>query len=139
MNYYAARQRESDQRWDYTLENNGRIRPVGYCAPWKEWNQVDQALSPEAWQRYLINRLKYHDQGHATAEKAQACYKRYLLDNSLTLMHKLATAQHQCAECGEWTSFYADINGQTIFLCELHNNREGVEAHFEVGESLSSF
>lgn len=54
MNYYDARQRQ-DKRWDYTVMNDNRIRPVGYC--------------PDCG-------------SHDTAEEARECFARYLLDGS---------------------------------------------------------
>lgn len=54
MNYYDARQRQDNKRWDYTRMNDGHISPVGYCGD--------------------------ADHAHDTAEAARECFARYLLD-----------------------------------------------------------
>lgn len=44
MNYYKARQRESDGRWDYTCQNDGRVWSVGYCRKYKEWTKEQMEM-----------------------------------------------------------------------------------------------
>lgn len=114
MNYLAARRRGADGPWHFTCKNDGRVRPVGYCA-----------------------------QGgcdHATPEEAQACYRRYLLDNRLRL-DGTTTAHQRCRapDCSELTDRFAEIDMQTWPLCDAHRSREVVEQLFpEVGEIWSS-
>lgn len=131
MNYYAARQREKTKKWDYTCRNDGQIWPVGYCAG----RLVDVMKVPED------KREPYHEDGHETAEEAQECYKRYVLDNDLRLDSKMSGQQRRCEAdgCEEWTQGLATIRGGQMFvLCDEHRNRETVEGMFSVGEIWSS-
>lgn len=113
MNYQKARQQEVTGKWHYTNKNDGRIYPIGDCAG---------------------------HEGHNTAEEAQECYKRYLLDNNLILDHKWSEPFPKCKVCGEITSGMAFISEaeQYIALCDTHRTKEEVEKIFHVGESLWS-
>src|SRR5688572_23248514 len=102
MNYYAARQRLKDQRWDYTLND----RPYGYCREY-----VDPDQYPESIREYMTEnevqktrafQHKYHRDGHATEQEACDCYKEYMLDHHLQLDREDCNSQHKCQKCGEW-------------------------------------
>lgn len=92
MNYYAARERLSDGRFDFTCRNDDKTWPVGYCHEYRQWSASDfnfmseEAAAREAEklnQKYEPVREAFHSDGHATAEEAQACYRRFLLDTRL--------------------------------------------------------
>lgn len=132
MNHYAARQRESDKRWDYTCQNGTRIHPVGYCAG----KLVDVMEIPED------EREPYHEHGHDTPEAARECYKRYMLDSRLRLDGKMSDQKRMCeAEgCEEWTQGVARVGPMISFvLCDDHRTRETVETLYSVGDSWSSY
>ena len=143
MNYYKPRQREFDFRWDYTSMNDGHVTPVGYCRPWRDWDEATKKLSPTEYERYVADKEKYHDHGHATAQEAANCYRNYILDHGLTLNHKDSNAQHKCEICGEWTQGFAILNNTNLYmLCDLHNNRESVETLYTLSadtEIISSW
>jgi hypothetical protein len=144
MNYYAARQRQKDMRWDYTVRNDDRTSPVGYCAPYMEWTEEffkKIGIGEDHPQVVLGKNFKHkhHTGGHATREEAQSCYREYLLDQRLRLKRERTDTQKKCAVCGSWTTLYAEIDMETWDLCEAHNSREEVEKFFEPpGEIWSS-
>lgn len=116
MNYYDARQRKSDNRWDYTCMNGDRVWPVGYCGD--------------------------HKDGHETAVGAQECYKQYLLDRHLKLDQRMPGQQRRCQVkgCDAWTQKYASIGVLRMFiLCDTHRTLEVVSSRFSVGSSTSSY
>jgi hypothetical protein len=133
MNYYDARQRNEDKRWDYTCRNDDRIWPVGYCHTYVEPEELDKIwpMREEEREKHVANKHKYHTTGHATAEEACECYREYLLDQELRLGNKW-DSQHHCEVCDAWTDMYAEV-GHTKYmnLCEAHNNREEVEKLFK--------
>ncbi len=139
MNHYKARQRK-DGRWDYTCANDGKAWPVGYCHEYREPDPEDWIwkMHPDDAQRVRDNKDKYHGCGHATEEEAQACYKKYLLENELSLNRKSSNAQYKCKVCGEWTQLFAEVDWHIFNLCEKHQNLESVEPLFQIGESWSS-
>jgi len=119
VNYYAARQRQDNGKWDFTCMNDGRGRPVGYCA--------------EAGGSH-----------HDTEEEAQACYRKYLLDTRVRYRsHKEGEAgtYEKCKVCGKLTNGYAEVGHLSIyFLCQEHQTREALEEVYgEVGEIWSSW
>lgn len=132
MNYYEPRQRESDQRWDFTCQNDDHVWPVGYCRPWldveeREGDPVITQLLITEEKRALPFKDKHHSNGHETAEEAAQCYRQYLLDQKLRLMGE-AGERRECNVCDEMTNLYAEIiNGPFLSLCKAHNNRETVE------------
>lgn len=134
MNYYGARQRESDQRWDFTCKNDDRIWPVGYCHEYREWTAARlswvrdeaeaaaQAVRLEAEQAPL--RDKYHADGHATADEADRCFYDYQLDHLRPL--EFSGAQYPCAVCGAWSQQGLEAEQLSdAILCADHANREG--------------
>lgn len=114
MNYYGARQREGDKKWDYTCKNDNRVWPVGYCA------QSDGG---------------HHD----TKEDAYKCYTKYLLDNRMRLDRKLSNMQLKCEICAVYTEMQAEVDQTAFTLCDEHRTRENVEKLFgTVGDIISS-
>jgi hypothetical protein len=108
MNYYDAREMRNTQGdpgglWHYTLQNDDRIYPVGYCA---------QGCA-----------------GHATPEEAREHYRLYLLDNARYDDGVMIDEMRKCEVCGEWTMFYAHIplNMERHILCDEHRNRETLD------------
>lgn len=156
MNYYAARQREKDKRWDFTVMNDKRIRPVGYCRPYEPLSSslMPQQVVEQHNSEYGRFQKKYHDDGHATAEEACNCYREYELDNHLRfgkISLDEAKSKRQALEyceaiaghgiCGEVTASAAWIAGSISSrwnLCWQHLNRESVDGLFSVGEIWSS-
>ncbi|MHB1950232.1 MAG: hypothetical protein ACYCQK_02005 [Acidiferrobacteraceae bacterium] len=88
MNYYDARQRQDDKRWDYTRMNDGRIWPVGYCASKApcECVTIERGYSADPGCQTCSGsgRVANPDYcgSHDTAEEARACFARYLLDGA---------------------------------------------------------
>lgn len=153
MNHDSARQRKSDQRWDYTTSNDGRGHAIGYCAGWREPVRDDyvrifgesraDACIAEFEAVHRPHQAKYHADGHATAEEACECYKRYRLDCELTFLedNPKASSQHRCkaAGCDVFTSGRAKVGAYNVWpLCAEHRTREVVALLFDVGESWHS-
>jgi len=135
MNYYQAKQRKSDNKWDYTRNN----RPTGYCCEYKE---IDPKVIPitEAQQKeYRDTSHKHHVNGHASEEEACECYKQYLLDHQLILNKKMSNQQLKCRVCDQWTQGFAEVHCSMFVLCPEHNNRKAVESLLSIGEACSSW
>lgn len=154
MNYYGARQRLSDGRWDYTCKNDGSTWPLGYCAGSRAYSASDfnfmgeEAAAREAQklnERNAPHLSKFHKDGHATEAEAAACYRAYLLDMHLRFSDKPSEdEQHRCAACGAWTQHLGWLEGSMgaylWHLCAAHQTREAVEALMPpVGTSISSY
>lgn len=145
MNYYGPRQRQTDRRWDYTCMNDHIVWPMGYCEGYKEWwidlkERVGYEARPDEIEKYQTHKDKHHTDGHATAEEACQCYRRYLLDHKTRLGLKWSDSQHRCKVCGEWTQMYAEVDHTPFELCETHNTQEQLELLFETpGEIWSSW
>jgi hypothetical protein len=146
MNYYQARQRKVDNRWDYSCRNDDRIWPVGYCAKYRDPEEMASDLVPILmWRKDEIERIratkdKYHTDGHATAEEACECYRQYLLDHKLRLDGESKDTWHKCLVCETLTNHFAEIEMQVYVLCDKYRTREEVEKLFgPVGESISSY
>lgn len=104
MNYLAARQRQSDGRWDYTSHNDRYgTHAIGYC----------------------------HQAGgghHATQAEAEMCYREYLMDNAVYDVEE-RDAKRQCKMpgCEVWTQNMARVGQyQYYHLCKDHMNRESL-------------
>jgi hypothetical protein len=149
MNYYDARQRQSDGKWDYSVMNDGHVHPAGYCSTWPvkncEKNETVVWLPKEEWDKHrkeiFAKQEKYHDHGHATHEEACECYRQYLLDSSLRFHEpeKELDTQYKCEICGAWTQCYAIVEMSQWNLCKEHLNRESVEKLFgPIGSIMSS-
>lgn len=142
MNWYCARQRESDGRWDYTNRNSTGTYALGYCAGWRELDHehlgkifgVDRLpWFEQDLEKRRAHQGKYHADGHATAGEADACYRQYQLDNELRLHDPPADpdALHKCAVCGTFTAGMAEIGEHWHrHLCDAHRTREAVAGLF---------
>lgn len=138
MNYFGPRQRESDNRWDYTCRNDNWIYPTGYCHKFIPLNGGLMHVSEEQVVEHERFRDKYHTTGHDTPDEACECYKQYMIDQRFHI-GKFEDSQHKCQVCGEWTQQYIQIGGyQTFDLCDKHANREEVEKLFTVWTSMES-
>lgn len=131
MNYYRSRQRESDHRWDYTCKQNQKVWPIGYCS--------GQSVEGP-------NAHKYHSDGHATAEEADECYRRYLLDNEIQFSSgEGSRVLHVCQYpgCEEFTAGIAEVGCgpcAIYHLCNEHRTKEVVAELFKgPGLIIASF
>ena len=118
MNYYEAREREADGRWDFTRMNDGKVWAVGYCA------DVDHA-------------------SHGSREEANECYRTFLLDKCLHLDGTTGNVHRPCSVegCGVLTNIVARIQGPMLDewpLCDAHRKREVVETLFKGPEKIIS-
>lgn len=131
MNTYRVSERK-DGRFDFTCENDGRIWPVGYCAPYREWWTGDNPVpaSQHRIDEYKATAHKHHAHGHATPQEAAACYREWQLDHKLNLGQESISEQRKCVVCGEWTNLSASVETQIWWLCEKHHNREEIEKLF---------
>lgn len=136
MRHLCARQRESDKRWDFTSGGRKGAYPVGYCAGYREFTADDLAVHDQGHADRLNAeqepfREKYHTDGHATKEKACACYREYLLDMRLQLRRRVdpdALRRCEAEGCDEWTGHYAQVgSAQMWHLCDEHLNRDTVD------------
>lgn len=139
MNYYEARQRRADGRWDFTVLNDGNIRSCGYCTPWEEilrgrQRVVEMGLPTNPHHDALVDGFKgkFHGTGHETPEEAAECYKEYVLD--IRTNYTAGTrVPHPCEakDCKEHTSLGANADGRVFWLCNAHRNRETVADLFK--------
>lgn len=127
MNYYEARQRESDKRWDFTVMRDKYIRPVGYCHEYVPATVGigfhSQAMVDEFNESKRPFMHKYHTDGHATQREAEECYRQYCLDQRLKYYTNV-DEKHKCQVCGEWTQKQAVIEYESWWLCDSHANRD---------------
>src|SRR6266568_2611758 len=100
MNYDEPRKLSDGGGWHFTSMNDGRVRPVGYCA----------THGP-----------------HATEDEARRCYRDYQLNEQLQLD---GTVGHwnPCEQtgCETLTNRQARINpwGSSWLLCDEHRTKE---------------
>ncbi len=148
MNHYKARQRENDQRWDYTFANvRAGTCPVGYCRAWKPLEPGAVGMLPGQAEQYNAQMApfvhKFHANGHATAEEACDCYREYLLDHRLQLRDPPPNPPtlSKCVVCGVYTAGVAELGMDRWALCDEHRNRVEVEKLVPKGEleSWSSY
>lgn len=117
MQIYEARQRQGDLRFDYTVAHGGGIFPTGYC------------LGTRGQHNDAAHASKYHDDGHASAEEADACYRRFEVDHAR--YGEDPNTQRKCASCGTWTTGLAFLGGGAMRnypLCPAHQNVEALAA-----------
>lgn len=134
--------------WFYSRMDDKVITPVGYCAGWREWTpeqlrmQFDEAMAVMVLRDQEQLRLfkhKYHTTGHATDQEARDCYKEYMIDNCVTLDHKLAERRDHCMACSELTDGYAQVGTLATFvLCDNCRNRVEIAKLFKVTETMYS-
>lgn len=139
MRHLLALQRK-DGRWDFVCMRKDTVRPVGYCREYDAIDVMNYPLSDEEQHHMRSFAHKYHTDGHDTAEEAQECYKRYLLDQRLRLGQRMSNQQQKCRICDAWTDQFVTIGASTLYvLCSQHNNRESVaelyKAPTEIWES----
>jgi len=119
VNYYQARQRESDKRWDWTCKNDDQVWAMPPCSG--------------------------HKDGHETAEQAVLHFFSYEAEH-LTEHEIAADTQHRCEwvstvdnqRCPNWTTKWLEARhwGGHQFLCDEHRiptnwaylNRPGEDA-----------
>lgn len=115
MIYFGPRQRK-DGRWDYTQRMDDLVFPTGYC--------IGQGAMEES--------ELYHDDGHATAEEAALCYRRFCLDHYLILSKdpERPAQLRECAvtDCPNFTAGYASCEDWRAYLCPAHRTRSIVES-----------
>jgi hypothetical protein len=142
MNYYGARQRQKDKRWDFTIMNNGHVSPTGYCHAWSEWPDDLKSMASLEYRQYVTDKDKYHGEGHENKEDAERCYYRYVLDTKLRPAKCPDDEQHKCEipDCGKWTQAGLQADSAPTWLCEAHGSRADYERlhPFEPGHTIIS-
>lgn len=127
MNYLRACRRQSDGRWDFTLQNDGAVYAIGYC-------RGEPGLSKPGFTH------KYHEDGHATAEEAAQCYHDYQLDQLLRLIdpEEKPRTLYQCAapDCVNFTAGYAECEHWHAWLCDSHRNVDTVRVLMPVSTEI---
>ena len=117
MNYYDARQRQSDQKWDFTCHNRRTgTWAVGKCAD--------------------------HQCHHDTPEEARECYRQYILDHKLVLDHHEFKPWAECdVEGCDFDTNRAAEAGPYFYwaLCSQHMNKETVASLLKVGSFMGSW
>jgi hypothetical protein len=104
VNYYSARQRAHDKKWDWTCLNNKQIWKTGPCAE--------------------------HEDGHATKVEAE----RHFYDHELKKLKEVTSGNremHKCDAPGCGTFTHMGLVGQhwftdTTWLCALHKVKDVV-------------
>ena len=118
MNYYGARQRENDKKWDFTCHNKRTgTRPVGKCA--------DMACK------------------HDTEQEAQECYRQWLLDIKLDIEgQEFGKPWLECEVegCDHDTNVRVKA-GQyhSWILCQTHRTKEVVASMLKVHSFMGSY
>lgn len=102
MNYAAARQRQSNGRWDWTVRNDDRIWRVAPCDD--------------------------HEDGHATREEAERHHWEYEMARPIRVFQD-PDEQRKCEVCSAWTHDRVKQEGDwhQIVLCSEHQTREAIE------------
>lgn len=114
MNYYEARKRASDNRWDWTCMNDGKIWKTGPCA--------------------------LHEDGHPTKIEAE----RHFYDHELSKLREVESAprdMHQCDAPGCCTFAHKGYVGMKLFtettwLCSLHLSRNVIPGIHPFSEGI---
>lgn len=143
MNYYQARQRESDKRWDFTVRNDDDIRAVGYCHPYESWSEEKARefgvpFASQACARSASFAHRHHADGHETAEEATECYREYLLDHKAQYFQSYPNQQYPCKTCGKSTTYFATVDNQSWYLCADHNHSVEVRKLFKAPVQIAS-
>jgi hypothetical protein len=152
MNYYAARQREDDKKWDYTCMNDGRTWPIGYCSRFREAKLMTEGgyfHTQQSADRHNSFKEKYGPHHHEIKDQAIACYKDYLLDNDLhfwpycelTDEKPMTRTEHRCETegCESYKTGLCRVDQRDFHLCNDHQTREVMATLLHVGESWSSY
>lgn len=144
---YQPLQRQSDKRWDMTVSSDEErwTHAEGFCAgtfekQWPDWPEGETPERLRFWmsrEYYLARREEhrphaahYHDDGHATAEEASACYERFgrLVERRDVVDEN---EQRKCQVCSAWTTHRVLIGHsihQELVLCPAHQSDADVEA-----------
>lgn len=143
MNYFRPLKRAGDERWDFTVTNDGITHPVGYCAGWQEPAKTEQNAHIYPYlvdhaKKMQEHKHKFHTDGHETFEEAVECYRQYQLDTTLRLDGEDPESQQKCEECGTWTQGRAIVAHQSMVLCDEHRTREVVERKFVGSSEIAS-
>ena len=146
MAYFSPQQRQHDRRWDYVCQDRQGTYPIGYCHKYREWLPSHILIASDAWraeeskrlnEKYSKLRHNFHEDGHATAEEAVACYRKYQLDTQLRFSDKPdENEQRRCEICKEWTQHAGWLEEKYWALCKNHQNRASIERLF-VGQNLA--
>ncbi len=134
---HSARQRDYDKRWDFAVSSDeeGWAHPDGYCAGWRSPEETDALAAEKGWpllskegaEAIRLNRDKFHSDGHATAEEAEACHREYVLDFELT-RYEEKDVHRKCDSCGTFTPGRVALGQFERFnLCPSHQSREDVK------------
>ena len=141
--YFQARARKSDGRFDYTV-CTGSTEPyaLGYCRGWREDSLEDLTTRfGDVLAQGIVREQgalrpfkdRFHVDGHATGEEAEACYREFQLDTMLAFRDDPST-QKQCTACGAWTTGYGELRGDLMRrapLCVAHQTRADMKAALE--------
>lgn len=119
MRNYAARQnRDGKKKWFFTYtdsEMSGMVYNAGYCQK---------------------------DKGHKTKEEAEACYRKFLLNERMVFVQVINPQSHfPCGvkDCNENTQGGALVDQQfSVALCKEHRTREHVDALLPPFTSIAS-
>lgn len=141
--FFQPRERKNDGRFDYTVcTGSTEPHPIGYCRGWREETReslterfganLAEAIAQEQ-EELRPFKDKFHTDGHATSEEAEACYREFQLDTLLTFRDEPNT-QKKCAACGDWTTGYGELRGDLVHrapLCVAHQTRADMKAALE--------
>ena len=120
MAVFQPMQRSADMRWDMTCTNSAGTFAIGYCS--HAGAHVD---------------APYHDDGHATADEAAACYARYQAEREMKFGERPDT-QKKCVICEAWTTKRCVVGhafGQEFACCEAHAKPEHMVPFFVAKET----
>lgn len=103
MNYYEARQRLNDGRWDWTGENDGKIFRAGPC--------------------------RTHDDDHATKEETEQHYYDSEIEEARFYEDQHYRDKCEVPDCKAEMSFKCAMlrNVHRVTLCETHWNKTGLK------------
>lgn len=132
MNYYDARKRHDDGKYDYTRMNDGRIWPVGYCAQRTACSCVGPQngfTGAEGCEKCggsgRVDNADYCG-SHDTPEEARECFARYLLDGSreITYGNWMGCEFEGCDTPTKKGMETRPPLGQAFALCDEHRDLE---------------
>lgn len=113
---YQPLQRVTDGRWNMTVSSDEEnwTHTIGFCCGkfdqvWKPYSGDSDSLAWPTQEAYEAERARhaaharfYHDNGHATADQALDCYRRYDV-----LLHRREYFEQDvkkpCVVCNTWT------------------------------------
>ncbi len=140
--FHQALPRIADGRFDYTSrsdEQRDSTRAEGYCAGWRDFTPEEEErltklhgehflkLLKQDQEKKVAFKSKYHTDGHATAEEAEACWREYEIDNYFEVTTE-EDSKKACVDCGDWTHGRIGLRGPHSFgeqypACEKHQSR----------------